>query len=308
MKEKLAYSYYVFVAILATYIVLVLSLPVNKLVLKHYDISVTGLRFLELTYVLPLAAIWALAYYGYSKIHKYSLTIGKNKEGKQLNRIALGIGVLAFGSPINNIISSTLNSIGQAHIHLIPTFTIINNYLSVGVALASLILIGAGARGLADITKARLSYRSIQIFSLIFIVVASVFCYLVFHKLPNSLSLGIVSKPNYYLPNWLLLFTLVIPYMFAWYTGGLAVLNVSAYNQKVKGLLYKASMLYVGIGIPLIIFSIILLQYLSFVAAKLATLKIVALLLIAYPLLIIISLGYICVAIGAKKLQKIEET
>ena len=240
---------------------------------------------------------------------KYSSYISGDKDGKQMHKIALGIGVFAFGQPSTNIISSILNAVAQAHIRLIPTSVIIDNYLSLAMAIVAFLLLSSGAAGLVSNIKAVHRYRDIQRFGFGFVIVAAAFCYLMFHNtLPNSLNLSVTSKPIYYLPNWLLLFSLVVPYLFVWFMGGMTVVNIHSYQQNVKGIIYKSSMSYLRAGISLIVVSLIVLQYLTTVSSRLANLKIAPLLLIIYPLIILVSIGYILVALGAKKLQKIEES
>ena len=307
-KEKLSNSKKVFILLLLAYIVLVFTLPVNRATLNHYHISSLALRFIDITYVVPLVLIWITAYYGYSKILQYSSFIAGDKDGKQMHKIALGICVLAFGQPANNIVSSILNALAQAHSRLVPTSVIVGNYLSVSVSITAFILLSYGAMGLVNNIKATHKYLDIQIFGFVFCIIAAAFCFLIFHKLPNSLNLGVSNKPIYYLPDWLLLITLVVPYLFVWFMGGMAVVCIHRYQQNVKGIIYKSSMSYLRLGISLIVGSLVVLQYLTTISAKLASLKITPLLLIIYPLIIVVSIGYILVALGAKKLQKIEES
>ena len=299
---------YIFVSLLIIYTVLVFSVPINKTVLLHYHLSVFGLRSIELTYVIPQLIIWGMAYVGFTFLKKYSLSIVTDRDGKQMVKIAAGIGVLAFGGPIVSSISTALGAIAYSHPHFLPSATIINNYLALLMATAAFLLIGWGAAGLSNLVKSKPSYKAIQLLTLIIIFLGTVFCYLVFRStLPNSLKIGLVSKPQYFLPDWLALTTLVIPYIFVWFNASLAVLNFYGYHQKVKGTIYKKSLFFLASGIGLIGFSYIVLEYLSIVTAKIATLKIAALLGIIYPLLFLVGVGYALIALGAQKLHKIEE-
>lgn len=308
MFKKSNYHYFIFAILVAIYAILVLTLPVNKLILAYYHISLVGLRFIELTYIIPQILTWSLALYGFLRITRYAKTIDQYKDGRQMKIIGLGIGIYAFSAPSINIISSVLNAIARNHIHFIPTATIISNYLSLLLPLTAFILIGIGISGLLSSIKARVSYIESLILGFLFVVISSCYSYLVFHKLPHTLNLGVAAKPIYYLPNWLVLFTLVIPYLFVWFIGGLAILHIRAYKQKVKGVIYKSSLLYFEIGITFIVISYIVLEYLTTVSSKLLTLKLLPLLLIIYPLLALVGFGYLCIALGAKKLQKIEES
>jgi hypothetical protein len=290
------------------YLVLVLTAPISKLILDYYHLRIVSLRFLELTYVLPQIAIWSAAYFGFYLISKYAATIARDKDGKAMNKIAIGIGIYAFASPLNNILSTLLSHVTLTHIHFQPTATIINNYDSVLISLIAFLFIGAGARGLADTVKSYLSYRTLQGLALVMTAIGSVFCYLIFNPLPGPLRLGLADKPHYYLPSWLLIFTIVVPYIFIWVLGALAALDMRGYYLKVKGVIYKSSIKFLALGFAFIIFSLIVLQYFTTVSSKLASLRLLPLLLIIYPLIIIESIGYILVAIGAKKLKKIEES
>lgn len=302
------FNRFIFMGLLLIYIVLVFSVPVNHLLLKHYNISITALRFIELTYVIPLVLIWSLAFYGYTYVSKYANSISKSKDGVQMTKIGIGIGVLAFGGPLSNIISTVLGAFAQHYIRFVPSSTIIGNYIALIIPLIAFIFIGLGARGLADTVKAYLSYKDMQILAIFLILVGTLFCYLIFHSLPGSLKLGVTAKPIYYLPNWLLLFTIVIPYISVWFYGSLAAMHVKTYYDKVRGSIYKSSLKFLASGIGFIVISYIVIECLTTVSSKLITLKISSLLLIIYPLLILISIGYILIAIGAKKLRKIEES
>jgi hypothetical protein len=308
VKNRRNYSLCTFVALLLSYAVLVFSLPINYQVINQYHLSVLGLHFIQLTYVIPLLLIWATAYYSYTALSSYSRSIHQDKDGVQMAKLALGIGVLAFGGPIVSIISSVLKIIAQQNSAFLPKSTIINNYISLLVALVAFLYISKGASGLASTVKSAPSHKSLQIISLLIITLGSIFCYLIFHTLPHPLKIGVTPIPTYYLPDWLIVGTIIIPYVFIWYCGALGSLNIYGYYRKVRGTIYKSSLIYIASGISFIIFSYIVLQYLTTLSSKLAGLKLNSLLLIIYPLILVIAIGYVLIALGAKKLRKIEES
>jgi hypothetical protein len=294
--------------LIALYAILVFLLPSNQALVKHYHLSPVAIRFLDITVVIPLILIWSTAYYGYSMTKKYASTIIEDKDGVEISKISNGIAVLAFGGPINSIISTITNYIAHLHGGFLPKATIINNYSSLTVAFVGFIIIGGGARGLADTVKLRTSYKSIQNLAVVVIILVTIFTYLIFHTLPQSLKLGISPKPSYYLPDDLLIFTIVIPYIYLWFIGGMAAMDLYGFYKKVKGIIYKQSMKYMAIGVSFLVVTYVVLQYLTTLSAKLYNLKLASLLLVVYPLLILISVGYVLVAIGSKKLNKIEES
>ncbi len=305
-KIKAPYLAYLFVALILTYLVLTLLLSANRQAMVHYHISSLALRILDVTIVLPVAGIWTAAFYGFTKLRQYAELISNNRDGKQMHRLAFGVGILAFCQPTASIISTILNYFSQHHPSFLPTTTIVNNYISLLIPLAAFVVIGEAARGFTDITKQRPSQRQIQLFALLLVLIGAGYCYFVFNGLPSVRKLALSSSHIYYLPDWVILLTIVVPYIFVWFNGMLASMDIYLYQQKIKGVIYKGGMGLVALGVGFIIISSIVLQYLVTLSGRILELRISAILLIVYPLLVLISAGYIMIAIGAKRLRKIE--
>jgi hypothetical protein len=102
------------------------------------------------------------------------------------------------------------------------------------------------------------------------------------------------------------LLTIVVPYIYSWYLGLLAAYELHIYTKKVKGIIFRKSWNTVAFGIVWIIISSIMLQYFATVSAKLNDFSLQTVMLLIYSLLPIIAVGYVLVAIGAKRLTKIE--
>jgi hypothetical protein len=134
----------------------------------------------------------------------------------------------------------------------------------------------------------------------ILVVVGVFYSYLVVNTDNRLLSL-------YHLPLVVVLLTLVIPYIYMWYTGLLAAYKLYLYRQKVAGIVYRKSWGMLAFGISVIIGIQIVLQCIVTLTTQVNKLSLGWLLIFIYALLILIAIGYALIARGAKDLQKIEE-
>jgi hypothetical protein len=251
------------------------------------------------TLAIPFAAIWFAAFYGYANLSRYARTVRKNKEGKPLSNLTTGLMLLAYGLPISAITSGALQYYARTDPGFLSTATIITNYMNLVFPLIGFNLIAKGARGLSETVDRKISFRNVHTFALVFIVVSVMYCaFVLYYGNPRE---------TYHLPIALTLTTLVMPYLFTWFLGLVSALDMRIYNARVPGVLFRRSWKLIAYGIAAIVMSSIVLQYLTSLRDQLLSLSIGALLLLIYILLIIISIGYILVAWGAKRLQHIEE-
>jgi hypothetical protein len=178
--------------------------------------------------------------------------------------------------------------------------TIIDNYLSLILPLAAFIFIGLGAHGLRLMVRQYISFYIINALALLVFYIGVVYQHLVI----------VTANRNsvYHLPFWLILLTIIVPYIFMWFVGLVAAYSLYSYSQKVKGIVYKKSWNFVGTGIGWLILTSMGLQYLTSLVAHLAHLSIYWALAIVYSILIVVSVGFVLIAIGAKGLRAIEET
>jgi hypothetical protein len=105
----------------------------------------------------------------------------------------------------------------------------------------------------------------------------------------------------------LVMITLGIPYMYIWFLGMQAATELHAYSKGLVGIFYRRGWNLFISGIAAIIFTSILLQYLTTLSTWLTSLSLGWLLSLLYVLLLLLASAYIVVALGAKKLMKIEE-
>ena len=294
-------------AILAALIVLYIGLSLlpapDKHALVQYHLSPLNARILSTTIVLPVIAIWIVAMYGFIKLKEYSELIKKSPDGKAFNTMSLGVLLLAIGSPITAVLSSLSVLLVRQHPSWQPTLTILNNYIGLILMAFGLYYIARGAEQLVALVRKKPSAREQHYLVLLFITLSSFYSYFIITRPIHSE----LEQRVYYMPNVLILLTLAIPYLYFWYRGLLGAYHLYHYQKHVEGKIYKGSLGWVAAGIATIIVSSILVRLLVTISARINRLSLTPLLLIIYGFLLVAALGYILIAMGAKRLRRIEE-
>jgi hypothetical protein len=127
-----------------------------------------------------------------------------------------------------------------------------------------------------------------------------VFCDLIAHS-HHSL------RASYHLSYGIVMLTLAIPYTYIWLLGLWAALEIYLYSRHVAGIVYRKSWNQLAFGLGAVIVLDIILQYLGTLSAWLSDLSLSGLLLLLYVLLFLLAASFIVVALGTKKLMRIEE-
>ncbi len=294
--------FWAFTSLIVIYIGLAFGLPSDPEILKRYEISQNQARLLNLTIIAPIVVVYFTALYGFLRFRTYAKSVEDSKEGRPLKQLSIGLAVLAFGLPISSIIGSLTNYIQFDQSQWMSTASIFRSYISLLFPLIAFTYISLGAQGLVDTLK-RQSVFHRPILSLLGpIILASVFTWLITSQ-PHETA----SQISYHLPNWLVILTLAVPYVYIWCRGIQAAYKLNMYKGTVKGLLYKRAIDYLAKGICVIIGLSILVQLITTLSAQLNRLDLGPLLLILYLLVALFALGYGLVARGAKKLKQIEE-
>lgn len=293
--------FWTFIALMVIYVILAFTLPTNPEILQKYNISQNHARVLNLSIVIPLSIVYFSALYGFLRFKSYANTIEKTKEGKPLQYISTGLMVLAFSLPINSILGSLLNYILFQHPDLSATSAIIRNYVSLIFSFVAFLYISRGAESLLSTLKDKKVNYHPAISLLGPILLSSFFSWLVTLQSQDQ-----AAKEVYYMPNWIVILTLAVPYVYVWCVAINAARNLYIYKDRVRGVLYKRAIDHLAKGIGVIILLSIFLQLITTISTF-NRLNLTPLLLIVYVLVAMYALGYGWVARGAKKLKQIEE-
>jgi hypothetical protein len=305
--KKARLSLYCWLLLAFIYLLLNFLIPADKATLDRYHISGAELHFLDVTILIPVVLIWFLAYLSYINLNRYHKSIEKAKDGPAFKYITLGIRTFAYGLPSAGIVTTTLKWISKYHLSFIPSSTILTNYIGLIVPFTAFYLISVGVRKLTELGNLRFKATNSRLIIAFFAVLGSSYTFLTFHQNAHVLHAA-ASAPNlYYLPNWLILFTIVVPYIVMWSIGLLSVLQIGLYQRTIKGIIYKGGLAKLALGLGAVLLSYVVLEYLTSLTNKLLLLHIGWLLLIIYCFLVLLGVGYALIALGSRHLRKIEE-
>lgn len=287
------------------FVVLILTLPYDDTTVRSYHLSVLEYRVVELMINLPVIAVWFFAFWGYGKLKQYATYIKKTKEGPHFDKLAQGAAWLAWSLPITALVGRVLSSIDASHQSFRSAQIIIYNYVELILPFVGLLIIGSAARGINGNRRIDLKLTSTRIIMALFVAAGVLYCYLIL-KAFNLSSLASQHNP-YYLPAWLMVVSVIIPYLYAWFIGLLAAYQITVYASSISGVLYKRALLAVTAGLTSIIFSFVVVQYLSSIWPNTGHLVFNYRLVIVTLFRIVGGVGYVAMAIGANRLKKIEE-
>jgi hypothetical protein len=291
-----------FVILLITVCVLSLVLPPDPQTLKTLHISSTTYKIVVIFLLLPEALLWYAIFFAFAKIHEYSQLVKGSNEGRAFQRISLGMGALAFGLIIPSIISPILNAIVAHDSAFRPSATIINHYISLLVALISFSLLNSGSYKLIESGRSikRSSLAGTRLFAASFIILAVLYSYTTLHTRR-------IENNAYYMSLYPLMITIIMPYLYAWFEGLVSAYNFRLYSQSVKGLLYKQAFFQLSVGLLITVIGFIIVQFITSTFGARTNKTLGFILVILYILLAILLAGLSLIALGTKKLKKIEE-
>jgi len=298
LKKLNAFAVYAVLALIS--LLLNLVLPPNAATMAAYHLTKTEYHVLVLLIYLPMAAIWFTAFYGYKTLQDYTALIKKTDEGQNFYKMSIGLVWLAWGAPLSSISSAILYAIVHNNVGLYTTAIIIEHYISVVIAIVAFTYIGIGTHKLAARNQ-RPTSLSIQLIMLFFTAFGVIYSFFTFNQVTGT------SVNPYHLPVWIILLTIIVPYLYAWYMGLFSAYEILLYRQQATGLLYKRALTYIASGIAAIIASSIMVEFITSGTKYLTRLNLNAVLLVVYIFLAISAVGYLLVALGTKKLKKIEE-
>jgi hypothetical protein len=287
------------------YIVLIFILPTNHVAMHHYNLSSIEYRIITATIALPTIAVWFAAFWGYSKLREYSQAISKSKEGPHFRKLGRGCAWLAWSLPLTTISAFILNCIADKWPAFHPSAIILSNYIALIVPFIAFIIISLAARDMVGKSRLNMELSSARLTMVLFLAGGLLYCFLIFRSL--DLTSLASTKNSYFLPVWLMIISVIVPYLYAWFLGLLATYEIMIFSINVHGLLYRRALLYLVTGLMAVILSSIALQYVSSVIPRTGDLTFNYKLLLTLAIRIISGIGFFVLAIGASRLKKIEE-
>lgn len=305
--KKISPYYLILVVLIIVYAVLTFATPPNANILTRYSLSESQARLLSLTVIIPLIAIWFTAFYGFIKVKEYSSLADGSKDGHGMKLIAQGLMLFAISLPLNSILSAGRNYLVHNNPNSLNATTIVYNYLSLLIVLVGAWLISHGSRRLAGTLTSRQASLNQSLLAASFTAFCIVYTYVTLNQSSRHVGSETVATMIYHLPDYMIFSTIVVPYILLWFLGFRSAYHILLYRDNVKGVLYKKALGNLAFGIVFVMISLMALRLTVSLSASLDSLTLRYLLAFIYLLLLLIGIGYLYIALGAKKLKKIEE-
>jgi len=288
-----------FVILTVIAIGLALGLPPDPHAVQQLHTSPMAYRLAIASLLIPYIFIWYLSFYVFAKLQQYSRSLKDAEDGVAFQKITVGVSAIAFSLIVPTIISLIVNAIAAHQPGFKSAAVIINNYISLFPGLVAFLLLYNGARALLHTNPGGVKELDLRWHAPWFLLVGVVFAYL---TIENQ-----YRWHPYHLALWLLIVTFIVPYLYGWTVGLLSAYNLSLYARTVHGTLYRRVIKQFAVGIIVVIIASAATQFVSVTLGQRADKSLGAVLSIDYGLLIVIAVGFGLMALGTKKLNRIEE-
>lgn len=285
--------------LLVTAVLISLGLPPNPETLSDLHISSFDYRLAVAAILVPYAILWYAGFYVYAKVSEYTRFLGSTREGRAFRNISIGVGILAFGLIVPTILDSIVGFAAQKVPSLNTLAAIDHNYYTVLFALVAITYISNGAVKLVERIRAHPPLLAIRIFGIVFVLLGSIYGYLVTHDY-------YVNNNPYHIAVPFILLTIIAPHLYVWFMGFLSAMEFSVYATQVQGVIYRSALRMFAKGIVVVVAGAVTNQFIATTASSHQTSVWFVLLFDFLPLAVLVA-GFGLMAAGAKQLKRIEE-
>lgn len=287
------------------YVLLVLILPAGQATMREHSLTTVEYRIIRLSIAVTYLISWFVAFYGYKKLMDYAQSIKKTREGEAFRQLTVGCIWLAWSLPLSVIVSTLLNAISNQWDGFRPAAIILSNYLALLMPLIGFTIIGTAARSLAVKSKLHPSLMSTRVIIVAFLLISVVYSFVTFHRFDIN---NLTSTDNpYFLPVWVTIVTVMVPYLYAWFTGLFATYEISMIGRQARGVLYRNALGLLVAGLATVIISSIALQYVFSFEPRVGYLTLDYRFMLILLFRLLAGIGFALIALGAIRLKKIEE-
>lgn len=255
---------------------------------------------------IPLLLIWATAFYSLNKLQAYIVYLQLSPEEAGFKGLAKGCKWLVWGLPLTAILNIGLVRLSEyGDVGLINEARFISTYASLLLLIVAFSYMSKGTSLLMQkYTKKHTHTSVLALKQLILSLLGIGYSYLIISNLDE---LNLLSSENRYsIPVWALILSLVIPYLYVWFLGILTATDIMRFAHKTPGIIYRKGLHLLASGLILVVLSLMSVQYLKALIPYSGSSQVFpyAATIIVYSLC---WAGFMMIAGGARKMQKVEE-
>lgn len=267
-----------------------------------YQLSTLALNLLIVSVSLPYLICWLFAVSGWLHLREFAHKQPRGAERNGFTKIAYGLLALVASLVVPTLIRAVYMYV--SHDSTSAGWNIFNNYMGIFFPLLGFFLMFVGSAQIASqitpkvtrIAKTTTVFFPVALFSVFYLL-------MIFANPTRRISLDPAVQPTYFLPDSLIIGTIILPVIATWFLGLLLVLNLEHYSHYSKTINRPGLVSFYN-GIIIIVATTILTQVLASLGdSRFANLNLGVLLAIVYAFLGLLALGFGLIARGAKKLQ-----
>lgn len=305
--KKLSKYYWLYIFLIVIYMVSFFVEVPNPAVLDQYDIPREAVLWINMTGAIPLLLIWFAGFYAFVRLRNYAKKIIHDDDGQGFKYLAAGTGALAIGLVLSSVVSRWLVNAFNAGMVDRPTVTIIESHVGVAVPLISFLLLAIGAYKLfKTLDGVHVETWRIVTGSTILAIIAISYLVSVFAT-SNSQYPTAAGDPGLYMPDWLVLATIALPYIASLACATATAILIRVYTVHTAGRIYKKSMTKLNRGFIILLVAISMIQFIVALNSMFTDWGFVSILGLIYLIILVMTFGFVSLARGAKGLTKIED-
>jgi hypothetical protein len=298
---------FLFLGLFAIYAFLSFMTPASEATAR-YGLTYAQLNLVRISYLVPNLLIWLLAGMAVVRLHKYTKLVKGSPESKSFDQIAEGL-LLLFLALIIPPFLSLLTAYDPGDQVIQKLVTIFRNYITIILYITSFWQLRQGSRALNQtigLTTAAYDGARKAVYGLVAIL-GTAYIYTIYQNQFRTESADPLIRSTYFLPDWLILASIIAPYIMIWLLGLLAIVNFREFSKTVTGVVYKKAFNNTANGLIAIISLSVSLQFLSQLAGFFGRARLSVILGIIYIILLVMAIGYFFIARGVRALTAIEE-
>lgn len=270
--------------------------------LEKYHISTLTLSLLIVSVSLPYLICWLFAVSGWLHLRAFTQKQPPGAERDGFVKISHGLFALVASLVVPTLVGAVYVYI--SHDSTSPGWNIFKNYMGIFFPLLGFLFMFMGSSQIVSqitprvtrLAKATTVFFPVALFSVFYL-------FMIFANPTRQASLDPSVQPTYFLPDSMIIGTIILPVIATWSLGLLFVLNLEHYSHYSKSINRPALVSFYN-GIIIIVAITILTQVLASLGnGRLASLNLGAILGILYVLLGLLAFGFGLVASGVRKLQ-----
>lgn len=266
------------------------------------NLSELQLVLIRLTIFIPYILSWFAGLSGSVALRRCGEWL-RGEESSGFRLIANAVAVFVVGSLLSSLVGSLRSYFDEGTVWRVAV-SVVNNYVYVGTALVAAIVFFKGARKLVHPKQDERAEKDDKVMSaVITVILACLYIPLVFTN-PYRQIPAASGQATYYLPDVVIVLTIVLPLIVTWYVFLAAMFRFNRYVLPISNEMRRRGLKGLFHGLWLTLFASIFLQILiSLGSQRLTGAGLGFLLAIIYVLVGLQVVGFILIYFGAKHVR-----